>query len=248
MVRLVGEIGVLEGGVAEKKRFLMKGLCRLIDADAWVWALSCQREPHKPQVYVSMFKGGLTEEKFAHVLEAIDHPEMPAAAGNFFREVGEQGRHLTRARTQILPDLPRFLRSGAGAAWERAGIGPTMMSLRPLDAKSGSLVAIYRRFGREEFSPRESRIAHIVLTELPWLHELGWPEDRGRTVPSLARRQRLALNLLTTGQSCKQIAARMSVSTHTAQGYIKEIYRHFNVHSQAELMNRFYQGNGFDVA
>jgi DNA-binding CsgD family transcriptional regulator len=248
MVRIVGEVAILEGGVAEKKRFLMERLCRLIEADAWAWALSCQREPNKPQVYVNVSKGGLTDENFMKVLEAIEHPEMPAFVGSFFRDVTEQGKHLTRIRNQIVEDVALFERSAAGEAWRRAGIGSTMMSLRPLDEKSGSTIALYRLADRPEFTPRDSRIAHIILTELAWLHEVGWPEDRGRTVPTLSRRQRLALNLLTTGNSCKQIASRMSISTHTAQGYIKDIYRHFDVHSQAELMNRFYQGNGFDVA
>jgi DNA-binding CsgD family transcriptional regulator len=248
MVRLLGEIAVLKGGISEKKRYLMEGLCRIIDADAWAWALSCQREPDKPQVYVSLLKGGLSEERFVKLLEAVEHPEMVEVTGHFFQEVNERQEHLTRLRSQITPDLEKFNRSPAAEAWKRADIGPVIMSLRPLDAQSGSTIAIYRAFGRPEFSPREARIAHIVLTELAWLHERGWPEDRGRTVPVLSRRQRLALNLLTSGEGSKQIAARMDVSVHTAQGYIKEIYRHFGVHSQAQLMNRFFQGNGHDVA
>jgi DNA-binding CsgD family transcriptional regulator len=39
----------------------------------------------------------------------------------------------------------------------------------------------------------------------------------------------------------------MNISVNTAQGYIKEIYRFFAVNSQAELMNRFLQGNGRDL-
>jgi DNA-binding NarL/FixJ family response regulator len=121
------------------------------------------------------------------------------------------------------------------------------MSLRPLDPCSGSGIGLLRRYHREKFSARESRIAHIVLTEVPWLHEQGWPMDRGASAPALSQRLRLALNLLTLGQSRKEIAARMNISTHTVQGYVKTIYRHFGVHSQGELMNRFYEGNGQDV-
>jgi DNA-binding CsgD family transcriptional regulator len=68
------------------------------------------------------------------------------------------------------------------------------------------------------------------------------------SVPTLSPRQRLALNLLTLGQSHKQIARHMGISIHTLHGYVKDIYRRFGVRSQAELMRRFFQGNGHDGA
>ncbi len=245
MVRLIGEVAGLPGGHAEKKRFLMDGLCGLIGADAWFWALSCQREPSKPQVYVSVLTGGFSEQSSAKLLEAIEHPDMIPIASKFFLEVESEKTHLTRLRYQIT-DEATFAHSAAHDAWKAADIGPTILSLRPLDERSSSVMALYRHYGREEFSPRDSRIAHIILSEIPWLHEQGWPEDRGVGVPKLSRRQRLTLNLLILGRSRKQIAESMDISVNTVQGYIKEVYRFFNVNSQAELMSRFLQGNGRD--
>jgi len=246
LVRLVGEVVTVPGGHAEKKRYLMDGLCKLIDADAWVWGLSCQREPDQPQIYVSMVKGGFTEQTFVKFLEACEHPDMIELASRFFLELKEKCTHLTRSRHQIA-DPDAIERSQAIHVWKEANIGPTIMSMRPLDATSGSTMGLYRAHGKPEFTPREVRIAHIVFSEVPWLHEQGWPKDRGVSVPKLSRRQRLALNLLTSGQSRKQIAANMKISLHTAQGYIKDVYKFFHVNSQTELMNRFHQGNGSDV-
>jgi DNA-binding NarL/FixJ family response regulator len=245
MVRLIGKVAALPGGHAEKKRYVMEGLCKLIDADAWVWGLSCQREPDKPQIYVSMLRGGLSEEEFVKLLQAIEHPQMIEFASKFFIELKEQKTHLTRLRAQIA-DESRFEGSEAQAAWKKANVGPTIFSMRPIDDQSSSAIGVYRHFDRPHFTARESRIAHILLTEIPWLHEQGWPEDRGVSVPTLSKRQRLTLNLLTLGQSHKQIASRMSISPNTLQGYVKAIYRHFGVNSQAELMGRFFQGNGRD--
>jgi DNA-binding CsgD family transcriptional regulator len=246
MVRLIGDVVALPGGHAEKKRCLLEGLCKLIQTDAWVWALSCQREPDKPQVYVSFLHGGFTDESFPKLLQAIEHPQMIALASKFFLELKKKNTHLTRPRFQITtPD--QLQRSGADLAWKEANIGPTILSMRPLDATASSTIALYRHYARPEFTQRESRIAHIVLAEIPWLHEQGWPEDRGVNVPSLSRRQRLALNLLIQGHSQKQIAAHMKISMHTAQGYIKDTYRFFGVHSQAALMSRFFRGNGHDL-
>ena len=245
IVRLVGEVAAHCGGHAEKKRYLIEGLCKLVDADAWIWGLSCQREPDQPQIYVSMLKGGLTEEEFVKFLQAVEHPEMIEFASKFFVELKESKAHLTRLRHQITDEV-RFHNSEAQAAWKKVNLGPTILSLRPLDEQSSSAVGIYRHFDRPHFTARESRIVHIVLSEVPWLHQQGWPEDRGVSVPTLSRRERLALNLLTLGHGHKQIAARMSISPHTLHAYIKSIYRHFGVGSQAELMSRFFQGNGHD--
>lgn len=73
-------------------------------------------------------------------------------------------------------------------------------------------------------------MAHIVLSEVPWLHEHGWPEGRGATVPnlSLARRQ-LVLNLLLEVRSRKPIASALSISENTVATYQKDIYGHFGV-------------------
>jgi DNA-binding CsgD family transcriptional regulator len=247
MVHLIGEVAALPGGHAEKKRFLMQGLCKLIDADAWVWGLSCQRDPAKPQIYVSMMNQGFTEEAFSKFLQAVEHPEMIALASKFFDELQRDNAHITRLREQITED-ELFFSSQAHHLWREADIGSLIISHRPLDdQRTLSAIGMYRRYHRERFSARECRIAHIVLTEVPWLHEQGWPEDRGVSVPALSKRQRLTLNLLTSGLSRKQIAANMSISANTVQGYIKNVYAHFGVKSQTELMNRFFQGNGHDA-
>jgi DNA-binding CsgD family transcriptional regulator len=157
----------------------------------------------------------------------------------------EKNAHLTRLRDQITPDA-EFERSSAHELWKAADIGSLIISHRPLDDRSASALGFYRRHACEKFTLRESRMAHIVLTEVAWLHELGWPEDRGVEVPALSRRERLTLNLLTSGASHKVIAAQMGISTHTLRGYIKTVYRHFGVHSQAELLHRFFRGNGMD--
>jgi DNA-binding CsgD family transcriptional regulator len=246
LVRLVGEVAALPGGHVEKKRHLMEGLSRLVDADAWTWALSCRRHPAMPRTYVSFMNGGFTDQAFAKHLQALEHPDIVAFSVKFHAELAEHNSHITRLREQMADDH-LFERANAYQLWKETGIDHSLFSMRPLGQSAGSAVAVYRYHGRPKFTAREARIAHIILTEVPWLHEQGWPEDRGVTVHALSKRQRLTLNLLIIGQSHKQIAERMKISPHTVSGYIKAIYRHFDVHSQAELMRRFYEGDGRDV-
>lgn len=61
-------------------------------------------------------------------------------------------------------------------------------------------------------------------------------------VRRLSPRQRLTLDLLLHGHSRETIADRLEISNHTARGYVKEVFKHFGVHTHAELIAGFYQG------
>lgn len=249
IVRLLGEVAVFESDHTGKKRFLMDGLCDLVGAGAWVWALMCQPGDGRPQVYVNLVHGGFDEQRFSRLLEALEHPDMSWVAQSFFEELARKGSQITRTRQQIIPD-ETFLQTMASSVWAAADIGAVLMSTYPLEnssGMSGSSTALYRRHGMPDFSERERRISHIVLSEVAWLHEMGWPEDRGATVPKLYARQRIVLNLLLEGLDRKSIARNLGISVNTVSGYCKEVYRHFNVNSQAALMARFYLGNGGDL-
>lgn len=244
LVRLLGETVSVEGDHTVKKRYLMDGLCKLVDADAWVWGLMCQPGDGKPQIYVNLVHGGFDDDRYGKYLKALDHPEMSWVAQRFFQDLESEGCQVTRRRDQIVED-DVYLKTEASGLWLDADIGSLMMSARALD-QSASTIGIYRGASQSAFTERESRIAHIVLSEVPWLHEMGWPEDRGVTVPRLNRRLRLVLNLLLEGFDRKTIADQLGISVHTVGDYCKEIYSHFAVSSQSALLARFFQGNGGD--
>ena len=88
----------------------------------------------------------------------------------------------------------------------------------------------------------EARIAHILLTEIPWLHEQGWPEDRDVEIPRPTPRIRIILNLLLEGQTRQAIASHLNISLNRVQGYIREIYPFFGVESYAQPICRFQHG------
>ena len=120
------------------------------------------------------------------------------------------------------------------------------MNSRPLTDGGFAGFAVYRRVGRPLLTDREVRIAHVVASEVPWLFSMGWPEDRGATVPGLAPRCWAVHEMLLQGYKRAKISDHLGVSRHTVDGYVKDIFRQVGVHSQAELMTRFYQGNGGD--
>lgn len=65
-------------------------------------------------------------------------------------------------------------------------------------------------------------------------------------VDELTPRMKTVINQLLQGMGRKQIATDMGISIHTLNGYVKEIYARFEVHSQSELIRRFVEGDGGD--
>jgi DNA-binding NarL/FixJ family response regulator len=72
-------------------------------------------------------------------------------------------------------------------------------------------------------------------------------EQLGHTTPAghgLAPRLQQTLQRLLSGDSEKQIAARLGVSQHTVHVYVKGLYRHYDVSSRGELLARFVRPGG----
>ncbi|GAA5484524.1 hypothetical protein Hsar01_03768 [Haloferula sargassicola] len=240
MVRLLANTVAIPGGHEEKKRFLMAGICDLVRADSWVWTLGCGFREGGGQTCVNFLHHGFDDDRFARYLEGLEDREASAVAWPFYEALmaGEENRLLTMTRREIDPD-DRSSAGRVGELWQRADIGPIVLSGRVLDEQSLSLIAVYRRVGDAPFELREKTIAHIMLSEVRWLHEIGWPVDRGAEVPHLAPRQRMVLNLLLDGMDRKRIAAHLDLSLNTVHGYIRDLYRTLGVNSHAVLMKRF---------
>ena len=240
MMRLLGQAATLEGSYQEIKRFLMSGLCELIEAQCWMWSLACQMTPGEAQNYVSLTHGGFTDDRFAGYLTAIEHPDMAGAVEGIYERLTEGQCHTTMTSEEIDPE-GKFQQSEGRLLWQEIDIGPVLLSGYPLDKKSSSMIGIYRGFGDPVFGPREKQIVHTFLSAVPWLHAMGWPEDRGATVPRLQPRQRIVLNLLMEGHSRKEIAAQLKISDNTVAGYARDVFAHFGVHSQVELIKYFFK-------
>ncbi len=241
MVRLVAEVAAFNAEHATAKHHLMEGLMKMIGADCWVWALAYLRI-NKPPAYVSISHGGFTEERFLKLLKASDHPDMELLMAPFVQELMTQKSQVTRLRQQIDP-TGIFMSTAVYPLWLEADIAPLILSAQPLNDECVSLVGFYRRANQPLFNERENRIAHIMLTEVSWLHSTGWPQDFGADVPTLSPSRRLVLNLLLEGNSRKMVADQLNLSIHTVGDYVKDIYRTFGVQSHAELMLRFTRGD-----
>ncbi len=245
VVRILGDIATMSGTPDEKRRHLIGELCQIIGADCWVWGVSPLMKPGQQPVYLLQNHGGLDEERISRLLQAIEHPDSGAMTAPIAQAMIETGAHVTRLRQQIIPD-ERFLESPAFPFWSAANVGPIILSLRPVPGYGTTIIGLYRTASAPLFTPREARVAHIVLTEVRWLHEEGMPHTEAAPITTLPPRCRLVLLQLLAGRPRKEIAADLSISIHTVNDYLKQIFRHFGVQSQIQLIARFRNGDGND--
>lgn len=244
IVRLLGEVIASRGDLRECRRLLMDGLCRIVNANSWAWCMA-EFDPEKPPSFIGFEFGGFDEERFGRYVEAMNHPGHGVITHRSSVELKEKGIHLTRTLRQIDPEGV-FENSPIYQAWAGADIGALILSQKPMQAGGVSGVAVYRSVGEPQFDARESRIVHIVLSEVPWLHFNAFPDQASQNITRLQPRHRTILNLLCEGWSRKKIATHLGISENTVHGYVKEIFRHFGVNSQPQLIARFTKGDGGD--
>lgn len=250
MVRLVGEAAGLEQGVPERKRYLMKGLCELIDADVWMWSCACVSEGGSPMT-MGFIHDGFSSEQLSAFIAANTHKDTVQLMEQFTASALAQ-KSMTADLKDVM-DVEFFKQSDCSDLLHQAGCGSGLISqfaLPELGEGFSSGIGIYRRPGRPMFTQREIRIAHIVLSEVRWLHKAGFTKDEeaAAITPSLTNRQRQVMAHLLDGWGRKQIAHQIGISPNTVAGYIRDIYRHYNVNSHAELLRRFMVGDGRDGA
>jgi DNA-binding CsgD family transcriptional regulator len=101
---------------------------------------------------------------------------------------------------------------------------------------------IYRPWGAKPFAPRERRIARLFHAQVLRLIHVGRssPGESPDGQRPLSPRVRQTLEMLLTGDSMKQIAAKLGISPHTVNDYTKALYRRFDVSTRAELINRYH--------
>ena len=245
IVRLIGNVALREGSRNDRRKLLIDGLAEMIGADSWLWFTSAHTEAGEQPVMTFLMRNGLTDEQFTLLMSASELPDTAKLIAPFFEEINKTGGLTTRLQQQIVC-MDEFTASATFELWSRANIGPAILSAKPGNSGQVSMIGFYRTSGSEPFSERESRIAHITLSEIPSLHtDTGAPSLKGE-VMALSPRLREVMNCLIQGYGRKAIARHLDLSVHTVGDYVSQLYRRFGVHSQAELIRRFLVGDGGD--
>lgn len=242
MVRLLGTVAGMRGELQDKRRALMDGLCELVDADTWMWTVSTGFKPGDQLMTLGFTTGGLDESQVNAIVEYNCQSEHPPLENQPLIEALGPWQHITRSRTDLIPDDRYYTSPQFDRFVKRIGIDHYLFSLYPLEGGVVSGIGVHRRTGRPDFTARERRITHIIISEVDWLHRAELPEGVGVHAPKLSPRRREVFAHLLRGWPRKRIAETLRLTDNTIAGYQKDIYKHFGVNSQPELLVRFLQG------
>ncbi len=186
----------------------------MIRAEWWVWGLYEKRRAGHEPICLGALDGGADEGHLPPTFRVLRFRDSAPLKLSFFVEL--QRRHACPSRMPKEGQMKnehaecdsRLLHSDDGDV-------PGILSRRAAGLNSFSVIGLYRSPEQPPFAPHELRLAEIVLTEVSWLHEKGWPAAP-EAASSLPSRQRQALNLLIRGHSRKEIAHRLRISLSPA--------------------------------
>ena len=248
IVQLLGETAGMEADLVARKRFLMRGLSRLVDADGWLWSMTRADHDKGQPVSVGVIYDNLTESQFAGWVEASQIAKLPPPEDTPISKELLKGRHFTRTRDQLVTDEEWYAHPTVEKYRLQRGIDDFVYSIYPLDEQldSCSAIGLFRHKGRPKFTARERRIVHILLGSVAWLHGAGFPNEPAREIFQLTPRKRMVLLHLLNGKRRVEIARLLSISEESVKTHTSEILRHFGKRDQVALMSHFLSGDGGD--
>jgi DNA-binding CsgD family transcriptional regulator len=234
---------------AARKRHLIAGLAKLVDADVWLWNQGRGVPPTDTPMVVSVLAGGYESDRQrdTHLLGMTD-AEYDAKCQQRLGDVcgWDACRHVTRTRDQLVDDATWYGLTAYREKFLAAGLDQCMISLYLTAPTAWSGLGLWRRTGRPAFTARDRCVVHVVTGEVGWLHRDGLDVPAADHVVALSPRLRQVLLLLLSGNSRKEIAGHLGISPHTVADYMKALHQHFAVRSRGELLSRFMVGGGVE--
>ena len=247
MLKLMGEVADLPAETVPRVEHALAGIAKLVGAD---FAFSTRIrhtigktdvEPYAimshrltPAVIGTLIDVGQRDPYHTFVLEGMnDKAAMPGAVVS---EAGEWPYALSGVR--LSADRQRARAGASQEMLDAADCDMDVAILHPAAADGHfATLALLRTRGGKSLGDREIKIARLLWEGLSFLHRspVVKVDDRLWVTPLPPRLARV-LERLRQGDSVKQAARRLGLSTHTVTGYVKDIYRHFGVSSRAELL------------
>ncbi|MBA4018759.1 MAG: hypothetical protein C0483_16450 [Pirellula sp.] len=243
VVELLDEVSnpVDDLAMPERKRKFVAGLAKLVDADVYIWSTTVINHdlPGDFMTTCVIDGGWQSPEEQGRVYAVLTSIEFGRDGLAGVYEMMLAGRQATLGAGEVFP--PRH-EERLTNIWHKTGFDSLLLCMHPLDHNFSSNLGLHRRLGRPAFGEREKQLVHAVYHGISWLHSYGVNEAVRATTLRLSPRERQTLVFVLAGHSHKSIAERMQISQHTVNDYVKQLHKHFNVVSRAELQANFFLG------
>jgi DNA-binding CsgD family transcriptional regulator len=242
IVRLLGEVAAIATGHVDQKRYLLNGILKLVDGDVWVWIQGMVGSDDRPPVGFHLLDEGWSNpEQRNWFYRALSDEKNPLPGQSRFISMHENGKvHFTALKQQTVNDSELISSDNYQQLYRHCGLHAFICSCYPVSSVGHySGIGVHRVAGKPDFTERDRRIVHLITSEIDWLHRAGVPESGAPSALPLTQRQRQVLFFLLAGDSIKQVAAKLEISAHTVNDYVKLIHKYYNVSSRGELLSKF---------
>jgi DNA-binding CsgD family transcriptional regulator len=227
--------------LVERKRKLLESVAHFIDADIHIWSASVPDTSNNGDVMTSqLIEGGWASEKQRiQVFKALSNPHFAHVVQRPIVAAATAMEYVTLHRQDIMPD-PEWAQ--VGEVWRQTGLDQMLLNIYPLSLASYSATAFHRQLGKPRFTERERTLVHLIFKQIEWFHRPAATDPSAGKLLLLSPRERQTLVLLLAGDTKREIGEKLGISEHTVGDYTKNIYKHFDVNSRAELQAFFMNG------
>jgi len=240
--RLLGECRELGADAVAWRRHLLTGLCTLLGARFGVSSRAALVQQAPTRV----------EPEDRLVVVCPDDPRTEEAGRAIIRDPSWHGSTVLAALTVSVAELGTCRREEVvrDGVWYRDfaftevcrpwGLDDNIHSFRGLPHRNEfDGMAIFRALGDRRLDVRQRRLVELCHTELAPLVGTALATPDQPNLSGLPPRRRQILERLLEGDSEKQAARFLGLSSQTVHDHVKVLYRHFGVASRGELMALF---------
>ena len=234
--RLIGDCRDLGNDPALWHGRMLQGVCELIGAPHAAGGEGWWPEPHGPIQPVSAYDSG-NDPAFSEGLQTYHRVNGVADDPVFCALRRLARRRGAHTRRELVSDAVWYVSAMFNEYLRPLALDDRLLSVYSASETAAiSVINVQRASGDREFSSRERQLLEFFHGELGRLIGRALVSSTEPTLDKLSPRLRETLSCLLEGDSEKQIAARLALSPATTHQYVTALYRHFGVHSRAQLL------------
>lgn len=229
LIQLLSAIAVMPGGLESKRFRVASELCLDLKANVLIsqslnHAHPDEEPPTGPAIYMHSREKGWQQQQSLLTTEFSDLSKNLQDLTNFF----------------LSPD------SKAASGPEGVKLFRPVPGLLFLAGLTGDRLKYYgiaRLNHRRVFSSAEMQFAYDFASMVPWLFRTPAHTLFDIETEQLSPRLKSVLILMLEGEDRQHIADGLGLSVHTVNSYFKDLFRHFNVNSHLQLIQKLHQLN-----
>lgn len=239
---LLGECRELGDDLLQWRSHFWRGVAKLIDADLILHAAvnGSDGTPSMQSGGAWGFQNGFNAKGWFQFAQENPMSFKSEMTEFMLTRATEQMHGLVATRQEIMCESQWEASFDKNVVADMIGTSAAMQSYQWLRGKKQfDVCVITRGIGRKQFAEREAAVMHLLHAESAKQIGgalAGYDDPQPSRLPP---RVRQVLQCMLEGDSDKQIAVRMGISTHTVNQYTKFVFRHFSVSGRLELLARW---------